>query len=173
MAGSTFVFLWVRGIPLGAHWTWLLVAGLVIYSLASSLFPATYPGLSDTAYVIMATVAGLLLFTSILLHELGHAFRALAEGMRIDGITLWLFGGVARFHGMFPSPGAEFRIAVAGPLVSAAIAALLGAVTALGARFGMPDPIQGTVDYLWRINAIVLAFHLIPALPLDGGRVFR
>jgi PDZ domain-containing secreted protein/Zn-dependent protease/CBS domain-containing protein len=175
MTGSSFIFLRIRGIPIGAHWSWLFVFGLVVWSLASSLFPATYPGLSDTSYLVMGVVAGALFFISILLHELGHAFRALREGLTIDGITLWLFGGVARFKGIFPSAGAEFRIAIAGPLVSVAITVVFAGLTALGEQGGLgwSEQAQGIVDYLWRINAIVVAFNMIPALPLDGGRVLR
>jgi PDZ domain-containing secreted protein/Zn-dependent protease/predicted transcriptional regulator len=121
----------------------------------------------------MGVVAAALFFVSILLHELGHAFQALRDGMRIDGITLWLFGGVARFKGMFPSAGAEFRIAIAGPAVSAAIAAFFGLLILLGRGIDLPAAVQGVIDYLWRINVLLLAFNLVPALPLDGGRVLR
>lgn len=173
MTESSFVVLRVRGIPIGAHWSWLFVFALVVWSLTSFLFPSTYPGLAGSTYLIMGFVAGILFFVSILLHELGHAFRALTEGMEIDGITLWLFGGVARFKGMFKSPSAEFRIAIAGPVVSFVIAAVFGALALLGAAGDAPDPLLGVVDYLWRINALVLGFNLVPALPLDGGRVLR
>ena len=91
---------------------------LIAWSLASAVFPQENPGLSKGTYVAMALVAALLFFGSLLLHELGHAVQARREGMEIDGITLWLFGGVARFKGEFPSAGAEFRIAIAGPLVT-------------------------------------------------------
>lgn len=170
---SSFTFLRVKGIPIGAHWSWVLVAGLVLWSLSSALFPATYPGLSDSAYLAMGTVTVVLFFASILLHEMGHALQALKEGMRIEGITLWLFGGVAAFRGMFPAPGAEFRIAIAGPAVSVGLAALFGAVAFLGSAGGAPDEFQGVVDYLARINTILVLFNMIPALPLDGGRVLR
>lgn len=163
----------VRGIAIGANWSWLFILALVVWSLAAGAFPASYPGLSDVAYIVMGVVAGVLFFGSILLHELGHAFRALREGMKIDGITLWLLGGVARFKGNFPSAGAEFRIAVAGPIVSFAIAAVFGILTFLGDRVEWAGEIQGVVDYLWRINALVAAFNLVPALPLDGGRILR
>jgi PDZ domain-containing secreted protein/Zn-dependent protease len=170
---SSFTVLRIKGIPIGAHWSWLFVFGLVVWSLARSLFPATYPGLGEGTYLVMGAVAGLLFFISILLHELGHAFTAMREGMRIEGITLWLFGGVARFSGSFPSPGAEFRIAAAGPAVSIAIAVLFW-VVGLGAdALGAPEGAIGVADYLARINAIVVAFNLVPALPLDGGRILR
>src|SRR5918911_1679138 len=105
MTKSSFTFLRVRGIPIGAHWTWSLVFLLLTRTLATDYLVRAAPGLSIGAYVALALLTSLLFFTSIVLHELGHAFRALREGMKIDGITLWLFGGVARFTGMFPSPG--------------------------------------------------------------------
>src|SRR5918995_4925117 len=136
---SSFTIIKVRGIPIGAHWSWLFVFALVVWSLSSSLFPITYPGLGDNTYLAMGIVAGALFFISVLLHELGHAFRALSEGMKIDGITLWLFGGVARFTGTFPSPGAEFRIAAAGPAVSIAIAVMLWLVGLGADALGAPE----------------------------------
>jgi PDZ domain-containing secreted protein/Zn-dependent protease/CBS domain-containing protein len=170
---SSFTILRVRGIPIGAHWTWLIVFGLVVWSLARSLFPATYPGLDDGSYIAMGAVAGVLFFVSILLHELGHAVTAMREGMKIEGITLWLFGGVARFTGTFPSPGAEFRIAAAGPAVSIAIAAAFWLGSLATSALGASEAVVGVADYLARINAIVVAFNLVPALPLDGGRILR
>ena len=170
---SSFTLLRVKGIPIGAHWSWLLVFGLLLWSLARVLFPATYPGLDDQTYLAMGIATAVLFFASILLHEIGHALQAMKEGMRIEGITLWLFGGVAAFRGMFPSPGAEFRIAVAGPVVSIALAGLFGVAALAGDAAAVPDPVQGTVDYLARINLILVLFNMIPALPLDGGRVLR
>ena len=170
---SSFTVLRLRGIPIGAHWSWLLVAGLVVWSLSQSLFPSSYPGLSEATYLAMGVVAGILFFAAILAHELGHAFAALREGMEIDGITLWLFGGVARFRGMFASPGAEFRIAIAGPLVSVAIAVLFFLLGSIEGSSDAARAAEGVADYLARINAILVGFNLVPALPLDGGRVLR
>ncbi len=170
---STFTLLRVRSIPIGVNWSWLFVFAIVVWSLSSALFPATYPGLEGTTYLAMAVVAALLFFGSVLLHELGHALRAVREGMPIDGITLWLLGGVARLRGTPPSPEAEFRVAVWGPAITFALAAAFGLAALLGDRVGAPGPVQGVVDYLARINALVLAFNLVPALPLDGGRVLR
>jgi PDZ domain-containing secreted protein/Zn-dependent protease/CBS domain-containing protein len=173
MTKSSFTFLRVRGIPIGAHWTWAVVFLLLMSSLARQVFPATAPNLPGGAYWAMAAVTAVLFFTSIVLHELGHAFRALREGMKIDGITLWLFGGIARFLGSFPSPGAEFRVAIAGPAVSLAIAVFMW-VVALGAgALGLPVAIAAVARYLARINFVLVAFNLVPALPLDGGRVLR
>ncbi|MDQ4070402.1 MAG: CBS domain-containing protein, partial [Actinomycetota bacterium] len=170
---STFTLLRVRGIPIGINWSWLFVFAIVVWSLSTVLFPATYPGLEGTAYLAMAVVAAALFFGSVLLHELGHALRAVREGMQIEGITLWLLGGVAKLRGTPPSPGVEFRVAVWGPAITLALAAAFGLAALLGDRLGAPRPIQGVVDYLARINALVLAFNLVPALPLDGGRVLR
>src|SRR5919106_1959416 len=170
---SSFTIIRVRGIPIGAHWSWLFVFALVVWSLSSQLFPITYPGLSDNAYLGMGIVAGVLFFVSVLLHELGHAFRAMREEMKIDGITLWLFGGVARFSGSFPSPGAEFRIAAAGPAVSLVLVAVFLAASRLADAASAPEVGIAVADYLARINAIVVAFNLVPALPLDGGRILR
>ena len=117
----------------------------------------------------MAAIAAVLFFVSLLLHELGHAVVARHEGMEIDGIVLWLFGGVAKFKGLFPSAGAELRIAIAGPLVSLAIGVSMLAL----ASAPLPDAVDGVVAWLGSINLILLAFNMLPALPLDGGRVFR
>ena len=143
---------------------------LITWSLASAVFPEQNPGLSKGTYVGMAVVAALLFFGSLLLHELGHAVQARREGMEIEGITLWLFGGVASFKGEFPSAGAEFRIAIAGPLVTLVIGTACVVIAAL-AHLG--EAIDGVAAWLGYINLFLLAFNLLPALPLDGGRVLR
>ncbi len=124
MLAPSFTLLRVRGIRIGAHWSWLVVFALVSWSLGRDVFPLTYPGLSSDTYMIMAVLSALDLLH---LHPPARAratpYRALREGMKISDITLWLFGGVARFEGRFPSAGAEFRIAAAGPLVSVVLAA--------------------------------------------------
>ncbi|MEW6473807.1 MAG: site-2 protease family protein [Actinomycetota bacterium] len=170
---STFTLFKVRGIAIGLNWSWLLIFALVVWSLAQALFPATYPGLGGTTYLFMALVAAAAFFGSVLLHELGHALRAQREGMPIKGITLWLFGGVAHLAGSPPNPGAEFRVAIFGPVISAVLAVGFIGAAFVGDQLGWPGPVQGVVDYLGRINVLVLAFNLIPALPLDGGRVLR
>lgn len=170
---SSFTLMRVRGIPIGAHWSWLLVFTIVVWSLATALFPATYPGLDGSTYVLMAVVSATVFFASVLLHELGHALRGVREGVEIDGITLWVLGGVARLRSHPSSPPAEFRIAICGPLVTLGLAAGFGAAALLGDRLEWPDAVQGVVDYLARINGLVLAFNLVPAFPLDGGRVLR
>jgi Zn-dependent protease len=160
----------IAGVRVGINWSWLIVFGLIVWSLGASVFPAENPDLSGATYAAMAVVAALLFFTSLLLHELGHALQARRDGMEIEGITLWLFGGVASFKGMFPSADAELRIALAGPAVSAALGGLFVAVAA--ALHG-PPAVDGVAAWLGYINLLLLAFNLLPALPLDGGRVFR
>jgi Zn-dependent protease len=155
----------VGGIELRINWSWLVVFALIVWSLAAGVFPSQNPGLSDGGYAAMAVAAAFLFFASLLLHELGHARQALREGMEIDGITLWLFGGVAQFKGSFPSAGAEFRIAIAGPLVSLG----LGVGFVLLALAGLPSAVDGVVAWLGYINLALLVFNLIPALPLDGA----
>jgi PDZ domain-containing secreted protein/Zn-dependent protease len=170
---TTIRFFRVRGIPVGAHWSWLLVFALVVWSLSTSLFPATYPGLEGSTYVFMGLAAASLFFASVPLHELGHTFVALAHRMRIRGISLWLFGGIARFETPFASPAAELQTAVAGPLVSGGLALVFASADAALGAAGAPDAVRGVADYLARINGILFAFNLVPALPLDGGRVLH
>jgi Zn-dependent protease/CBS domain-containing protein len=158
------------GIRIGVNWSWLVVFALIVWSLDTVIFPSTKPGLSDGTYLAMSLVAALLFFSSLLAHELGHAVQARREGMEIEGITLWLFGGVARFRGMFPSAGAELRIALAGPAVSVVIGVLF-VLTAVFAR--LPDEPEAVAAWLGYINLLLLLFNMLPALPLDGGRVLR
>jgi Zn-dependent protease/CBS domain-containing protein len=160
----------IAGIDIEAHWSWVLIVALLVWSLAAAVFPDANPGLSDGTYVAMGTGAALLLFVSLAAHELGHALQARREGVRIEGITLWLLGGVARFSGAFPSAGAELRIALAGPLVSLVLGVVLLAAALL---LPLPPALDGVLHWLGTTNLLLLAFNMIPALPLDGGRALR
>jgi Zn-dependent protease len=167
---STFRLGRIAGIEIGAHWSLLLVVALVVWSLADGVFPDTNPGLGDGTYFVMAIVAAVLFFASILLHELGHAIQAQREGIAIDGITLWVFGGVASLRGQIPSAGAELRVAVVGPAVSL----IIGAVCVLASlALPLPDAVDGVLFWLGQVNLYLLVFNLVPAFPLDGGRVLR
>ena len=159
----------IGGVQVRVSWSWLVIFALIVWTLADGVFPSQNPGLSRGTHLAMAIVAALLFFVSILLHELGHAWQARREGLEVDGITLWLFGGVSQFKSGFPSAGAEFRIAIAGPLVSLG----LGGVFVLIALAGLPSAVDGVAAWLGYINLALLVFNLIPALPLDGGRVLR
>jgi Zn-dependent protease len=160
----------IRGIRIGINWSWLVVFALIVWTLATGIFPSENPGLSDGTYVAMAVIAAVLFFASLLGHELGHAFQARKEGMEIEGITLWLFGGVAKFKGEFPSAGGEFRIAIAGPAVSLVLGLAFSAVAWAS---DLPEQVDGVAAWLGYINLALLVFNLLPALPLDGGRVLR
>jgi Zn-dependent protease len=160
----------VAGIEIGIHWSWLLIGALIIWSLSQGVFPYTNPGLSDGAYLAMAAFAAIGFFASILLHELGHAIQARRDGIVIDRITLWVFGGVALLRGPLPSAGAELRTAAAGPAVSLVLGVLF-VLAALVLR--LPASVDGVLFWLGQMNLSLLVFNLIPALPLDGGRILR
>jgi Zn-dependent protease len=173
----------VFGIRIGVDPSWFLVLFLVIYSL-TGYYQDAIPGESDSGAFMLATVSALLFFLSILLHELGHSVVAIRNGIPIVGIDLWLFGGIAKMERDTTSPGVEFRIAVAGPLVTLAIgAACIGiGVLAGGTDFwsalrfdsnALSDGLLAMLAYLASINLIVLVFNLIPGFPLDGGRIAR
>jgi Zn-dependent protease len=166
--GDTIVLGRIFGIRIGLNWSWLVIAGLLVWSLARSVFPDTNPGLSDGTYVGMAIVAALLFFACLLLHELGHAVQARRDDVSIEGITLWMLGGVAKLTGHVPSAGAELRIALAGPLVSLVLGL---AFAGIAAAFALPEALDGVAAWLGYVNLLLLGFNLIPAFPLDGGRV--
>ncbi|HSJ50087.1 MAG TPA: site-2 protease family protein [Actinomycetota bacterium] len=170
---SSITLFRVRGVEIGVNWSWIFIFVLIAWSLGSALFPATYPRLSAQTYLVMGVVAALLFFGSVLLHELAHAFVGIHEGAKIEGITLWLLGGVARFSGTPGSPGGEFRMTIVGPLTSLGLGAVFLGVAAVGDAADWPAAVRGVADYLGRINLILAAFNLVPALPLDGGRVLR
>jgi Zn-dependent protease/CBS domain-containing protein len=168
--GGTMPVGRLAGVRIGIHWSWLIVFVLITWTLASGVFPSQNPGLSHADYVVMAAAAALLFFGTLLLHELGHALQARREQVEIEGITLWLFGGVARFKGDLPSAGAEFRIAMAGPLVTLVLGVGFAFVAAVAS---LPDSVDGVMAWLGYVNLTLLVFNMLPALPLDGGRVLR
>jgi Zn-dependent protease len=160
----------IAGVPIGLNWSWVVVFGLLVWSLARSVFPSANPGLGPATYAAMGVTAASLFFLSLLLHELGHAVVARREGVELGGITLWLFGGVARIRGPLPSPRAELRIALAGPAVTTVIVLLCEGLARL-TRFA--PALDGVAAWLGYMNLVLLGFNLLPGLPLDGGRVLR
>jgi Zn-dependent protease len=163
----------IRGIPIRIHFTWLIIFGLLSWSLASGYFPQHYPDLPITAYWIKAIIAALFLFGSVLVHELMHALTAQSLRVPIAGITLFALGGVSEMKQEPPSPSAEFLIAIVGPLASIALAGFFWLVWQGLAREA-PDPSFAAIAlYLMGLNAVVAVFNLLPAFPLDGGRVLR
>jgi Zn-dependent protease/CBS domain-containing protein len=152
--------------------SWFLVLGLMTWSLASGVFPSVYHFDPRTSWVLGA-LAALLLFASVLVHELSHAIVARAHGLEVSGITLFLFGGVAQLKDEPPTPRAEFLIAGVGPVTSL----LLGAAC-LGVSFAIPRmpelrPAAALMNYLGIVNIALSIFNLIPGFPLDGGRLLR
>jgi len=160
----------IWGIPIGLHVSWFLIFGLLSWSLASGYFPETYPNLTRSTYLVLALVTSGLFFGSVLAHELGHSFIALREKIPVNGITLFIFGGVAQIAQEPRSSGAEFRIAIAGPIVSLALSAGFGGLWLLNRASPL---VAAPSEYLMRINFILAAFNMIPGFPLDGGRVLR
>ena len=160
----------VAGIEVRLHWTWLVAAVLIASALAGNVFPSEVGGLPQSTYIVMGATTSLLFFLSLLLHELGHALAARREGIPTRGITLWALGGVAQSGAPFPTPGAEARIALAGPAVSAVLG---GGLVAAGNVAGLPDSLAAILEWLGWTNLLLLVFNLLPALPLDGGRVLR
>jgi Zn-dependent protease len=162
----------LAGIPIGVQPLWLLIVGLITWSLGAVYYPDQVDGIAPVAAYALGLLSALLLFASILLHELGHALVARRNGVEIEEIDLWLLGGVARMAGYPKTAGAELRFAIAGPAVTAAIAALFGAL-ALALPGSAPAALRAVVEYQAMINAAILVFNLVPAFPLDGGRVAR
>ena len=160
----------VFGIDVGVHPSWLLIFGLVTWSLATDYFPFALRERDDATNWLLGVAAAILLFASVLVHELAHSLVAKAQGLEAKSITLFIFGGVSNLGGESPRPRVEFLIAVVGPLSSFVVAGLawLGAVAA-PAR-SAPEAVLG---YLAIVNGLLGAFNLIPGFPLDGGRVFR
>jgi Zn-dependent protease len=167
---STIVLGRLAGVEIGLNWSWLVVFGLILWSLSAVQFPDALPGRSWQTYAAMGVTATAIFFACLILHELGHAIQARRDGVTIEGITLWLFGGVAKIAGELPSAGAELRIAAAGPVVSLILGALF---LAEAAAWPGPGGIHTELAWLGYINLTLVAFNLIPALPLDGGRILR
>ncbi|MFN8159607.1 MAG: site-2 protease family protein [Solirubrobacterales bacterium] len=162
----------LAGIPIGISPLWLVIVGLITLSLGASYYPNEVEGIAPLAAYLLGLLSALLLFASILLHELGHAIVARRHGVAIEGIDLWLLGGVAKMRGEPRSGADELRYAAAGPAVTAVIAALFG-VLAVALPADAPAALRALVDYQLLINVLILGFNLIPAYPLDGGRLLR
>jgi Zn-dependent protease/CBS domain-containing protein len=160
----------IAGIPIGLDYSWFLIFVLLTWLLAVDHFPAEFPNWARSLYWLLGAATAILFFVSVLLHELGHSAVALRYKIPVRSITLFVFGGVAQIGAEPPSASAEFRIAIAGPLVSFALA---GAFYALATTAGAIQPLYALAKYLAYINLVLGAFNLIPGYPLDGGRVFR
>jgi Zn-dependent protease/predicted transcriptional regulator len=162
----------LAGIPIGIQPLWLVIVALITWSLGDVYYPDAVKGIAPLAAYALGLLSALLLFASILLHELGHAVVARRHGVEIEEIDLWLLGGVARMSGQPRAAGDELRFALAGPAVTLAIAVVFGAIALALPASGAPA-LAAVVEYQAFVNAAILVFNLLPAFPLDGGRVAR
>jgi Zn-dependent protease len=160
----------VLGIPIGVHYSWFLVFALLTWVLAASYYPAEFQGWPTNQYWILGAVTAILLFVSVLVHELGHAVVALYFQIPVRRITLFIFGGVAEISTKPLSASVEFWIAIAGPMVSLALAGILRLLQPILADIVV---LLALAEYLALVNCMLALFNLIPGFPLDGGRVVR
>jgi Zn-dependent protease len=160
----------IMGVPISLDYSWFLVFALLTWILGGSYYPAEFKNWPPLQYWVTGAATAILLFASVLLHELGHSYIAMRFGMTVRSITLYIFGGVAQIGSEPPSAKAEFQIAMAGPAVSVGLAAVFWVVQP--ALTGI-EPLWGMAKYLAFINLALALFNLIPGFPLDGGRVFR
>jgi Zn-dependent protease/CBS domain-containing protein len=172
MFGRSIRLFTIFGFTVRLDPSWFLVAVLWTWSLAG-FFPERYPGLARATYWWMGVAGTLGLFASVVIHELAHSLVARRYGIPMRGITLFIFGGVAEMSAESPHPKAEFWVAIAGPIMSFALAAAGLASAILGRNLGAPVPVSGVIGYLALINVSLAVFNLIPAFPLDGGRILR
>jgi Zn-dependent protease/predicted transcriptional regulator len=169
----SFKLLTLFEIPIEINYTWFIILGLVIFTLARGYFPATNPELASYAHWLMAFIAAILLFASLLAHELSHSVVAIRNNLPIHGITLFVFGGVAHLKEEPASPAIEFKMAIAGPAMSFSLALIFFALTQAFYSLRLPDYLLSITNYLFIINLMVGIFNLVPGFPLDGGRVLR
>ena len=164
----------IAGIHVGLNWSLLVVAGLIAWSLATGLLPAASPGQTSGAYWTAGIVSAFVYLACLLAHELAHSVVAMRRGVRVEGITLWLFGGVSRFGSESSSPGAQAWITFVGPLTSLLLGvAFFLASVAIGGGANNPGLLAATLAWLGFINILLGVFNLLPAFPLDGGRILQ
>jgi Zn-dependent protease len=185
LGGGSFTLFRVRGIRISVDWSWFLILFFVILYMTRFFERLLGESSSASTPFLLALLSAVAFFGSIVLHELGHAFAARRNGIGITGIQLWIFGGMARMDREADSPGTELKVALAGPLVTLAIVIVLtvGGIVAVGAQEFREAAVLETdsgvsgivalVAWLATINLLVLVFNLLPAFPMDGGRVAR
>src|SRR5690606_35068803 len=163
----------VFGFEIRIDFSWFIIFALILWSFTFGVFPASFPGLGTAAYIGMGVAGTLLFFASLLAHELSHSVVARRKGIPVEGITLFIFGGMARTRLEAEEPGDEFYIAVVGPVSSIVIGLLFGLVWWVGTRAGWSVAVTGVAAYLGVLNVALAVFNLLPGFPLDGGRLFR
>lgn len=171
-AGGFDIGRWF-GFPIRIDYSWFIVFAMVIWTFSTWEFPARLPGRSDQVYGLMGISAALLLFLSVLLHELAHSAVARATGISVERITLFIFGGVAEMSSEAGSPRDEFAVTAAGPLSSFALAAVFFGLARLGRELGVQSELIVVCEFVGVLNLALAVFNLIPAFPLDGGRLLR
>lgn len=173
MFGKRIDLFRILGFEVRIDLSWVIVAILIAWSLSTGVFPFRHEGLSAQTYWTMGILGAIGLFLSIIIHEMSHSLVARKFGIAIKGITLFIFGGVAEMKQEPPSPKAEFLMAAAGPLSSLLLALMFYAFSLLARNAGWPEPVDGIFRYLAWINGMLAVFNLVPAFPLDGGRILR
>ena len=171
--GQTFSLGRISGIRIEVNWSVLLIVALLTYGLAAGQFPAAAPRRPVAEYIAAAVVTAVAYMGSLLAHELAHSLVARRNGLEVEGITLWLLGGVSRLQGEVPDPGAEVRVAGVGPLVSLVLGGAFLLVAWLVHASGVQGVVVAALAWLGGINVLLAVFNVIPAAPLDGGRLLR
>lgn len=161
----------IAGIDISIHYTWILIFALVTWSLGIGYFPVAYPGWATWLYWLTSVTAALLLFVSVIVHELAHSLVAKSRGLPVKSITLFLLGGVSNLETEPEKPGVEFTVAIVGPLASVAIAALFWVVDYF--NLVPVGAFKAISEYLVTVNVLLAAFNILPGFPLDGGRILR
>ncbi len=163
----------IWGFKIRIDGSWLLIAALIVWSLSASYFPSEVPGRTSTEYLVLGTAAMLLFFATLIAHELAHSLVARTFNIKVGNITLFMFGGVAELESEPVSPKSEFWIAIAGPAMSLALSAGFILASSLLRGIEASPMLIALTDYLGFINLVIAIFNLVPAFPLDGGRVLR
>jgi len=173
MLGKHITLFKLLGFPIRIDISWIVIAALVTWSWATGVFPQQYEGLPELTYWLMGAGGAIGLFASILFHELSHSIVARKFGLQMKGITLFIFGGVAEMDDEPESAKVEFLMAVAGPISSIFLAVFLFGLYLLGFIIRLPVSVSGVFGYLAAMNVMLAVFNLVPAFPLDGGRILR
>lgn len=173
MFGRKIKLFKILGFEVGIDPSWVIIAILIAWSLSTGFFPFQYRNLSTQTYWIMGIIGAIGLFFSIIVHEFAHSLIARNFGIPMKGITLFIFGGVAEMGDEPPDARAEFFVAIVGPLASLGLALIFYGIYMIGVGGAWPNTVNGVVKYLAMINGLLAFFNLMPAFPLDGGRVLR
>lgn len=168
---STFKLFRIAGITIGVHYTWIFAVIFFSWTLAAVYFPAGYPGWSTAMYWITGIAGALLIFVSVLLHELAHSLVANARGIPVRSITLFILGGVSNMDDEPQKPAAEFAMAIVGPVSSLVLGGIFYGLAYL--PIDNTTPQFAIIGYLAIINIYLGIFNLLPGFPMDGGRVLR